>query len=63
MLTDSISIVDICYWSGEEHQDKHVRTRLKSRPLDCHGKSDLSPSQQNPQSSSIELLKKIIHRL
>lgn len=50
MLTDSISIVDICYWSGQKRRDKHARTRLKSRPLDCHGKPDPSPSTNHPQA-------------
>ena len=36
---------------------------IKSHPLDCRAKSDLRPSQRNPQSRSIKRLKQILRRL
>ena len=35
---------------------------IQLNPLDCCGKSSLSPSQRNPQSSIVTQLKQIIRR-
>ena len=53
--TDAFSYKYRLKGRAERGAQKHA-----SHPLDCHGKSDPSPAQRNPQLSRI---KEMVHRL